>query len=61
MKLGAVIVSFVPRLLVAVPVFVVVVCAAMCAGLIEILSPLRASRPMPMPMDVDLTSSCDRG
>ena len=58
MKLGTVMIAFLPRLLIALAVFVVVVCAAACAGMIEMLSSLHSSRAV----SIDVTtSSLDRG
>lgn len=58
MKLGTVMLAFLPRLLIALPVFVVVVCAATCAGLMEMLSSMHSSRAV----SVDVTtSSFNRG
>lgn len=58
MKLGSVMISFLPRLLIALPAFMVIVCAAACAGVLEMLSPQHLSRPL----HIDVAdSSSDRG
>ncbi len=58
MKLGTVIISFLPRVLIALPLFVVVVCAATCAGLMMMLSSMHSARAAPV--DV-MTSSFSEG
>jgi hypothetical protein len=58
MKLGTAMISFLPRALIALPLFVVIVCTAMCAGLLMMLGSMHTSRA---PSEDVMTSSFSEG